>query len=350
MTTEKITLSGNDKIALIGNLSTMLAAGIPILEVVDSLLEDAKNHTKTVLETLRADLIQGKPVHTAFAKFPKIFDKVTINIIKASEEAGTLDQTLSDLKETIRKDMEFNDQIRSAFVYPLFILVIFSAVIIMILTVVIPKIAVVFTSLKAKLPLPTIILIAISNALLQHPIAVTSSILGVIGIIIFLFKTQRELFMRAFLSLPVIKDVAKEIDLTRFTRSMYLLLNAGIPITSALVLSQEIVMKKEVASAIANAREAVVGGKKLSVGMKDAKNIFPSMMIKITEAGEKTGSLDKSMKDVSEYLDYQVAKSLKTLTTLLEPLMIVLVGGLVGGIMLAIIAPIYGLISQVSTR
>ncbi|HSW97425.1 MAG TPA: type II secretion system F family protein [Candidatus Saccharimonadales bacterium] len=350
MTTENITLSGNDKIAMIGNLSTMLAAGIPILEVVDSLLEDAKKNSKKVLETLRSDLIQGRPVHISFAKFPKIFDKVTINIIKASEEAGTLDQTLSDLKENIRKDMEFNDQIRSAFIYPLFILVIFSGVIVMILTVVIPKIAVVFTSLKAKLPLPTVILITMSNALIHYPFIVIASIFAIIGIVILLFKTQRELITHIFLSLPVIKNVAKEIDLTRFTRSMYLLLNAGIPITSALILSQEIVMKKDIAEAISHARETVVGGQRLSAGMKDAKNIFPSMMIKITEAGEKTGSLDKSMKDVSEYLDYQVAKSLKTLTTLLEPLMIVLVGGLVGGIMLAIIAPIYGLISQVSTR
>lgn len=350
VTTDNITLSGNDKIAMIGNLATMLAAGIPILEVVDSLLEDAKNNTKKVLETLRSDLIQGRPVHIAFAKFPRIFDKVTVNIIKASEEAGTLDQTLSDLKETIRKDMEFNDQIRSAFIYPLFIVVIFTGVIIMILTVVIPKIAVVFTSLKATLPLPTVILIAMSNALINYTAVVILSIAAIFGFIILLYKTQRDLLMHMFLSLPVIRNVAKEIDLTRFTRSMYLLLNAGIPITSALILSQEIVMKKEVAAAISHARESVVGGKKLSGGMKDSKDIFPSMMIKITEAGEKTGSLDKSMKDVSEYLDYQVAKSLKTLTTLLEPLMIVLVGGLVGGIMLAIIAPIYGLISQVSTR
>lgn len=346
----KISLSGNDKIALISNLATMLAAGIPILEAVDSLLEDAKKNQKKVLETLRADLVQGRPVHVAFAKFPKIFDRVTINIIKASEEAGTLDETLNDLKDTIRKDMEFNDQVRSAFIYPLFIIVIFSGVILMILTVVIPKIAVVFTSLKAKLPLPTVILIAVSNALLQYPVFVIGGILAFFGILYLLFKTQRELFVHMFLSLPVIRNVAKEIDLTRFSRSLYLLLNAGIPITNALTLSQEVVMKKEIAEAIGHARDSVVSGNKLSTGLKDGKTIFPSMMIKITEAGEKTGSLDKSMKDVSEYLDYQVNKSLKTLTTLLEPLMIVLVGGLVGGIMLAIIAPIYGLISQVSTR
>jgi len=345
-----ITLSGNEKIAMVSNLATMLGAGIPILEAVDSLLEDAKKNQKKILETLRDDLIQGKPVHTAFAKFPHVFDKVTINIIKASEEAGTLDQALTDLKITIRKEMEFNDQIRSAFIYPLFIIIVFLCVFVMILTVVIPKIAVVFTSLRANLPLPTKILISLSNLLIAYPVYVVLAAISVLGIGVLLVKTEKSLLAKLFLSLPLIRNVAREVDLTRFSRSLYLLLNAGIPITNALLLSQEIVMQKEVANAIAHARDAVMAGKKLSGGLKDAKHIFPGMMIKITEAGEKTGSLDKSMKDVSEYLDYRVTNSLKTLTALLEPIMIVLVGGLVGGIMMAIIAPIYGLISQVSTR
>lgn len=350
MITENISISNNEKIALISNFATMLTSGIPILETVDSLLDDAKKNPKKVLEILRFDLTQGKPVHTAFAKFPKIFNKVSINIIKASEEAGTLDQALHDLTNTIRKEIEFNDQIRAAFIYPLFIIVVFFGVLIMILIVVIPKIAVVFTSLKAKLPLPTRVLIVMSNTLLNYPVYVGVGTILIVGGVYFLFKTQKQLFIHIFLTLPLIRNVAKEIDLMRFTRSLYLLLNAGIPITNALILSQEIVMKKEIAIAIAHARDSVVAGKKLSVGFKDAKDIFPTMMIKITEAGEKTGSLDKSMKDIAEYLDYQVSKSLKMLTALLEPIMIVVVGGLIGSIMLSIIAPIYGLISQVSAR
>ncbi len=184
MARENISLTANEKIALVSNLATMLAAGIPILEAVDSLLEDAKKNQKKVLETLRSDLIQGKQVHITFAKFPRIFDKVTINIIKASEEAGTLDEALRDLKDTIKKEVEFNDQIRSAFIYPLFIVVIFTGVILMILTVVIPKIAVVFISLKANLPLPTIILIAMSNALIGYPVFVIGGIVTGIGLLI----------------------------------------------------------------------------------------------------------------------------------------------------------------------
>lgn len=350
MKNEKISLSGNEKISLISNLSTMLSAGIPILETVDSLLEDSKGHQKKLLQTLRTDLTQGQHVYQTFAKFPGTFDKVAINIIKASEEAGTLDIALKDLKDNIRRDMEFTDKIKSALFYPLFIFVVFIGVMLMILIVVIPKIATVFISLRIKLPLPTRILIFMSNLILHSTIYVIGVLLAITGLAVYLYKTKRKMFLRALITFPFISSLAKEIDLTRFSRSLYLLLNAGIPITSALELGEDLVVNKEIAKAILHCKNIVSSGKKLSQGFKDAKKVIPNIMIKVTEAGERSGSLEKSMQDASEYLDYQVAGKLKLFTALLEPIMLVVVGMLVGGMMLAIIAPIYGLISQVGTR
>src|SRR5580692_2413217 len=172
-----ITISSSDKIALISNLHTMLAAGIPILETIDSLLEDSKGTQKKLLQTLRQDLGQGQHMYVTFAKFPKIFDKVTVSIIKSAEESGTLDTTLSDLKINIKKEIEFNDRIRSALIYPFFILIVFVVVMTVILVVVIPKIATVFTQLNVTLPLPTKILIFLSDALLTYTIPI---ILGAI--------------------------------------------------------------------------------------------------------------------------------------------------------------------------
>lgn len=348
--TYNITLSSKDKIALVSNLSTMLSAGIPILESVDSLLEDAKGNSKKILVALKEGLIQGKQVNYTFAKFPLIFDKVTVNIVKASEEAGTLDVILKDLKDMIRKEMEFSDKLKSAMIYPVFIMVVFTGVLLMILIVVIPKIATVFSRLSSDLPLPTKILIFMSNALLHYTVFVVIGLSISFGVFFILFKTQRRFFINVLLSLPVISKLAQEIDLTRFSRSMYLLLNAGIPITNALVLTQEVVTKRIVAKAIGHAKDEVIAGRKLSKGFKDARKIFPSIMIKITEAGERSGSLDKSMQDVSQFFDYEVDNSLKVVTALLEPLMLVIVGVMVGGIMLAIIAPIYGLIGQVHVK
>lgn len=350
MKTTRAGLSNNDKITLISNLATMLSAGIPILEAVESLLDGSKGSQKFILETLKDDLTQGKRVYTTFEKFPRIFDKVTVNIVKASEEAGTLDVTLKDVIAILKKDIEFNDKVKSAMVYPAFILLVFIGVLVMILTVVVPKISTVFQRMNVELPVPTRVMIFLSDLILNYTIPLIVGILAITGLFLFLYKRNKRLVLNIIFSLPYVSRLAREIDLTRFCRSMYLLLSAGIPITAALDLSQEVVLKKEVSKAVIHSKEAVIAGKKISEGFKDFKHIFPNVMIKIVEAGEKTGSLDKSMQDSSDYLDYQVTNTVKLVTSLIEPVMLVFVGVMVGGMMLAIIAPIYSLVGQVGGR
>lgn len=347
MKLENISLSNNEKTSFLSNLSTMLSAGISILEAINSLLEDAKGNQKKILETIRDDLNQGQQLNTSFAKFPAVFDKVTVNIVKASEQAGTLDVTLKDLRKNLRKEIEFTDKVRAAMIYPILITVVFMAVLIMILTFVIPKIASVFSRMKVVLPLPTKIMIFSSNILIKYTLPIIIIFIVIAVGLILIYKKEKKMVLNIIFSLPFVSSLARKIDLTRFSRSLYLLLNAGLPITYALELTEEIVLKKDVAKAIVRSKELVLSGKKLSEGFKEAKTIFPSIMVKITEAGEKSGSLEQSMEDVSEYLDYEVSGTLSTMITLLEPLMLVVVGVLIGGMMLSIVAPIYGLIGQV---
>ena len=350
MKTQTLSIKGSEKIGLISNLATMLSAGIPILEVVNSLLEDAKGNPKRILEQLKADLMQGKHVSTSFEQFPGVFDAVTVNVIKASEEAGTLDITLRDVKQTLTKEMEFTDKIRSALVYPAFISLVFGGVLLLILIVVVPKIATVFSRLRTELPLPTRLLIFFSNALLHNTVWVIGGF-GVLGIGAYvLFKLKRSIVFDLLFSLPLVSQLVKEIDLTRFSRSLYLLLSSGLPIIAALELTSRVVITAETARIIRTSRDMVAAGKTLSEGFRLTRGYFPTIMIKLMESGEKTGTLDRSMQDISEYFDYQVTNTLKTLTALLEPIMLVLVGIVIGGMMLAIIAPIYGLIGQVGQR
>lgn len=346
----KVSLKGAEKLSLLSNFSTMITAGIPILETVDSLLEDSKGNTRKVLLVIREDILQGNHLYSSLAKFPDVFDKVTINVIRAAEEAGTLDVTLMDIKEQIEREMEFNDKIRSAMVYPIVILTVFMGVFLMILIVVIPRIAQVFTSLNVNLPLPTRILIFLSDAILKYTIPILAGTAILVILIVFLLKTQRKKILAVFYKLPMISNLVREIDLAHFSRSMYLLLNSGITITNALELAEQVVMRPDIAKAVRHAQETVLTGKNLSQGLKDNKKLFPGLIVKIIEAGEKTGTLDKSLQDVSKQMDYRVSSSLKNITTLMEPIMLVAVGILVGGMMMAIIAPIYGLIGQVSAR
>jgi type II secretory pathway component PulF len=350
MNTENVTLSSSEKLGFIGSLATMLSAGIPILDVVNSLREDAKGGQKIILDALLEDLMQGKHVHQTLFRFPQVFDKVTVNVIKASEEAGTLDVTLKDLKQTIQQQIEFSDKVKSALMYPVFIIVVFGLVLLMILVVVVPKISAVFSRLRVSLPLPTRILIFLSDSLVHHGVTSIGILAAVIAVFIFIFKRQRSIINEFLFSLPLISTLVEQIDITRFSRSLHLLLSSGLPITAALELTKDVVVKRRTSQIIANSRDMVFAGKSLSEGFRAAKGYIPSIMIKLMEAGEKTGSLDKSMQDISEYFDYQVTNTLKTLTALLEPILLVVVGFAVGGMMLAIISPIYGLIGSVGNR
>lgn len=343
-------LNNNEKIGLVSNLATMLTAGVPILEAVNSLLEDAKGSSKTVLENIRDDLAQGERLYVTFSRFPRTFSKVTVNLIKAAEEAGTLTTILHDLKDSIRKEMEFTDKVKSALVYPLLIMTVFLGVLLMMLVVVVPKISSVFLRLNVTLPLPTRVLIWMSNLLLNNTIPIVVGIIILITVFVLIYRRNRNLILGPLFAIPMVSNLILGIDLTRFSHNLYLLLNSGIPITDALELAEEVVMKRELKSLIARVREMVVGGKKMSEGFRGSKAIVPSIMIKLIEVGDKTGTLDKSMQDISEYLDYEVSNRLKTITVVLEPIMLVLVGVCVGGMMLAIIAPIYGLIGQVGGR
>ena len=343
-------LSTSDKLSLIDNLGTMISAGIPILEAVDSISEGAKKNQKKVLEVLKEDLNQGKTIASSFKKFPRVFDKVSINLIKAAEEAGTLNTSLKDLTKNIKKDIEMAEKVRAAFIYPALVTVVFFAVIIMILTFVIPRVATVFGRLRITLPLPTKILIVTSNAILNYwPFIILGFLFLVAGLVL-LYRYKRPFFVNIFFSLPIISKLAREIDFVRFTRSMSLLLSSGIPIIEALELSENVVVKKEISHIIVESKNKIASGKKLSEGLRDSKKIIPSIMIHLVQAGEQSGTMEKSFQELSEYFDSKVTASLKNLTILIEPALLLVIGLMVGGVMLSIIAPIYQLIGQIRTR
>ncbi len=348
MKTQHLTIPNAEKLSVLSNLSTMVNAGLTMAEAAESLLEDATGPVKEMLTGILADITQGKPLHTSLRKYPRIFDSVTVALIKASEESGTIDVVLQDIKNTVKKDMQFTDKIRSALTYPMVIMIVFFGVLLLLLTFVIPKIADVFIKLKVELPLPTKVLIVLSNVLLHYTIPVVLVGTGIVVGVVLLYKKQQRLFLNIVLSFPYITTIARQVDLTRFTRSLYLLLISAIPLYSALQLAEGVAVKKEIQQAIARAREYVGAGRKLSEGLKGQKAI-PPLMVKIIEVGERSGSLDKAMEDLAEYFDYRVTTTLAYVVTLLEPIILVVVGVFVGSMMMAIMAPIYNLIGQVGS-
>lgn len=342
----KLKLNGTEKLELVGSLATMIASGISLFEVVHTLQEDAKGGQKIILAEMENDLAQGRHVYVTLGKFPKVFDRVSVNVVRASEEAGTLEVALRDLRLTLQKNMEFNDKVRSALMYPSFIVVVFIGILGMILTVVVPKISTVFVNLRIDLPLPTRILIFMSDLIVKNTLLAGSAFLLLCGLVYYLLTYRRRQIFEALYHLPLINTLVSQIDVTNFARNLSILLMSGLPITQALELVREVVIRRKMMRLLDRSRQMVISGRPLSEGFREGKGDIPNIVIKLVEAGEKTGTLDKSLQEISEYFDYKVSYTLKTLTALLEPLMLVMVGLVVGGMMLAIIAPVYGLISE----
>ena len=344
-----IRLSAEEKISMFSNMGTMLAAGIPIAETIDSILDQAKGGVRQTLLILQEDVSSGHHMHQSFAKFPKAFDKVTVNLIKSAEESGTLETSLKDIEKNMQKEMEFSDNVKSALMYPALVMGVFVVVLVVMLLVVIPKISQVFARLKVTLPFATRMMILLSNALIHHPFVVVGVIVCIVFGISMFYRYKRELLFNFLYDLPGISQLIRKTDLTHFTRNLYLLLSSGIPIVMALELAEEVVRKPEVKALIKQARNRAVSGYPFFQGLHSKQRIVPEMMIKLMEVGEKTGTLETAMQSVADHMDYEVTKSLAKFTTILEPVMLVVVALVVGGMMMAIISPMYGLISQVGS-
>lgn len=346
----KTKLSAKEKLNLFSNLNTMLTAGIPILETVETLHDEEKGNLKKVLANLSSDISQGKTMAESFSEFEGTFDPVEINLVAAAEESGNLEEILKNLTENTKRNMEFSSKVKGAMLYPLVLFVLFLGIMVVILTYVVPRIADVFLKLKMELPLPTRTLIAMSDFFLNYWLYVIIGGLLLMVLCVALYVSKKRQFVNFLLSLPLLSRLGNELDLVQFTRSFGLLLKSGIPISTALGSTRDVVSKRKISRAIDLARKDVEAGKELSEGMLRSKKIFPPVMMRIVQAGEKSGQLEESMLELADRLENQVSGTLKTITTLLEPFMLVVMGLFVGGIMLSIIAPIYQLIGNITPR
>ncbi|HSX00906.1 MAG TPA: type II secretion system F family protein [Candidatus Saccharimonas sp.] len=343
-------LSGKDKLALVSNLGTMLSSGIPIIEAVDSMLEEAKGNLRAVLLLLKADLSEGRTVSVSLARSPKAFDPVMVNLVKAAEEAGTLDETLKDMVDSIKKEMEFSSNIRASLAYPTFICVVFMGVLVLILSFVIPRVSKIFVSLHVPLPITTKVMFWVSTFMLAYWPYLLGGLIAAIVAVVVLFERNRRQVINALYSLPLLRRLGRAIDLARLTRSLSQLLHAGLPIVEALELAKNVVNKREVVAVVAHTQEVVSTGHPLASGLKAGRKVVPGMMLRIVEAAETSGTLETAMQDLNEYFEAQVDSTLRTMTTLLEPILLVVIGVMVGGMMISIIGPIYGLIGQVNAH
>lgn len=352
MKTMHTRLSGKERLALFTDLSTMITAGIPILEAIESLAEDARGNIKKVVKIIHDTVSNGEPLSVAMEHLPHAFDNVTINLVKAAETGGTLEETLEDLVRITKKELAFSSSLKTTMIYPMFVSFVFLGIVIMILTFVMPRVSKVFSSLNVQLPMATIIMFKASAYLLAYwPRVLAGSVAGIILLIMFV-TWQKRLIIRLLLGMPGLRGLGRMIDLTRFTRSFALLVRSGVPLDESLDLSARVVHRREVLAVVNRMRSSLEHGESLAAGLRDpkSKKVVPPLMVRSVETAETTGTLEKTMQNLAEYFDEQVQQRLKVVSSMLEPILILVVGIMVGTLMITIMAPMYNLISQINKR
>ncbi len=330
--------------------SVMIDAGLPLVQCLDILgsQEEDKNFAAVILAT-RTDVEGGASLADAMRKHPKTFDPLFTNMIAAGEAGGILDTILKRLATYIEKAVKLAGQVKSAMIYPIAVVVIAGVVVGVILWKVIPTFAQLFAGLGAELPLPTRIVIMLSNNLVSYflPLAVLAGIGGYLFTNYYKTESGRRVVDSTMLKLPILGNILRKIAVARFCRTLATLISSGVPILDGLDITAKTAGNSIVEDAVMETRKSIERGETISAPLKQTA-VFPSMVTQMIGVGEATGALDTMLAKIADFYEEEVDTAVAGLLTLLEPIMIAILGVVVGGIVIAMYLPIFDLISKLT--
>jgi type IV pilus assembly protein PilC len=330
--------------------SVMIDAGLPLVQCLEILgtQNDDRNFAAVIAQT-RADVEGGASLADAMRKHPKTFDPLFTNMIAAGEAGGILDTILKRLATYIEKAVKLTGQVKSAMIYPIAVIVIAAGVVGVILWKVIPTFANLFEGLGADLPLPTRIVIGLSNGLVSYfPIVFVAAAALVYAIKRYYdTETGRRAIDRLLLKLPVLGDILRKIAVARFCRTLATLISSGVPILDGLEITARTSGNSIIEDAVMTTRKSIERGETIAVPLKETA-VFPSMVTQMIGVGEATGALDTMLAKIADFYEEEVDAAVAGLLTLLEPIMIAFLGVIVGGIVIAMYLPIFDLISKLT--
>jgi len=339
-----------DLAIFVRQFSVMIDAGLPLVQCLEILGSQQENKTfAKILQQTRMDVEGGASLADAMRKHPKAFDELFVNMIAAGEAGGILDTILKRLATYIEKAVKLKSQVKGAMVYPVAVIGIAGIVIAVILWKVIPTFAAMFEGLGAQLPLPTRIVIAMSNWFVRLlPFMVVFAIAFV-----FLFKKYyatyngRRVVDRMVLKLPILGILMQKIAVARFCRTLATLMASGVPILDGLEITARTAGNAIIEDAIMAVRKGVESGLTVAQPLKES-GVFPPMVVQMIGVGEQTGALDAMLSKIADFYEDEVDQAVANLLTLMEPVMIAFLGVTVGGIVISMYLPLFDLISKLS--
>jgi type IV pilus assembly protein PilC len=326
-------------------LSVLIDAELPLIQSLGILEEQQKNtYFKNVIKTVKDDVEAGSTLNQAKRKHPKAFDDLYCNLIASGEQSGSLDIMLRRLSEFIEKNVRLRAKVKQAMIYPVAIVIFAITVAIFLLWKVIPVFANIFRDLGAELPWLTAMIVSLSDIVQKYIIFIIGGIIG----LVFLFRYYRSTTPgrwttdRLVLKMPLFGNLLYKVAMTRVTRTLATLISGGVPMLEALKITSttagNVIIEKE----IVDARKLVSEGKTLSESFRQSGK-FPTMMLQMINVGEATGTLDEMLSKLAAFYDEEVDNTVSALLSILEPILLIFVGGMVGGLVISMYLPIFSL-------
>ena len=338
-----------DIVVFARQFSTMIDAGLPLIQSLDILQAQEQNKTfKATLKEIKDSVEQGSTLADALAKYPKIFDELFINMVAAGEVGGILDTILERLSSYMEKAMKLKKQVKGAMTYPIIVLCIAVLVVAVILIFVIPVFEQMFSDFGGALPTATQIVVNLSNFVKGN----VHYIIGAIVVFIFAFKRfygtekGRVLVDDTLLKLPVFGPLLRKVAVAKFTRTMGTMISSGVPILEALKIVAKTAGNKTIEAAIFKVRQAITEGRTMADPLTES-GVFPSMVCQMVAVGESTGALDAMLGKIADFYDDEVDAAVANLTSMIEPFMMVFLGVTIGGLVVSMYLPIFKMAGMV---
>jgi type IV pilus assembly protein PilC len=331
--------------------SVMIDAGLPLVQCLEILASQQENKMfQKVLTGTRGSVEGGATLSAAMRQYPKVFDSLYVNMVEAGETGGILDTILQRLSSYIEKNVKLQRAVKSAMVYPVGVLTVAGGVIILLLWKVVPIFATLFAGLGVDLPLPTKIVIGMSNMIgsIFGLLALVAFAAIIVGLKVWYGTPQgRYAIDSVILRLPVIGMLMRKIAVARFTRTLGTLIASGVPILEGLDITARTAGNAVVEKALQQVRKSLEEGKSLTEPLKDSE-VFPGMVTQMISVGEQTGAMDAMLQKIADFYEEEVDAAVKDLLTALEPIMIVFLGVVVGGVVISMYLPLFSLIGKLS--
>jgi type IV pilus assembly protein PilC len=328
--------------------SILINADLPLIQSLNILAEQTKNkYFKKCLISVREDVEAGSTLNQAKRKFPKVFDDLYCNLIASGEQSGSLDVVLIRLADYIEKIVKLRSQVKQAMTYPSAIMIFAVLVSVFMMWKIVPVFANLFIELGAELPFLTQVVVTISNFVQNYILYIFLSVIGLFILLRYVKRTPggRRAFDRASLRMPLFGEIMRKVAISRLARTLSTLLSGGVPILESLKISSSTSGNAIIEDSVNEARRSVSEGNNFTDALKEAKQ-FPFMVTQMVSVGEATGTLDDMLLKIADFFDDEVSSSVASLLSLLEPILLIGVGGMIGAIVLSMYLPIFALLQQ----